>query len=209
MKTALTLCGVLLVSAAAAHGERREPVSITELEARFAERFAAADADGDDRISSDEFSAADLRPLRLMRRGHHRRPWGGGTGPKFDAIDADGDGSISRDELAAARSAGHHRGKPGRDGDGGKPDKAFSLPQSGTPLTSKEQPASRGAVSICSKEAAMKDKVFARLDADRDGFLSQAEFGKPVERLRALDADGDGQVDRDERRSGFRKRGRG
>ena len=30
---------------------------------------------------------------------------------------------------------------------------AFSLPQNGTPLTAKEQPASRGAVSICSMEA--------------------------------------------------------
>ena len=198
-----------MIAATTVHGEHPGRISVAEAEAFAAERFAAIDADGDERISSDEFNAADMRPPGFMRRGHHRRPWGGGTGPKFDAIDADGDGSISRDELAAARSAGHHRGKPGRDGDGGKPDKAFSLPQNGTPPTPKEQPESRWAVSICSKEAAMKAKVFARLDADQDGFLSQAEFGKPVERLRALDADGDGQVDRDERRLGFRQRGRG
>ena len=55
----------------------------------------------------------------------------------------------------------------------------------------------------------MKERLFSRLDADEDGFVSQAEFNEPIERLRALDANGDGQVDRDERRSGLRKRGRG
>ncbi len=143
MKTALILSGVMLIAAGAVHGERRGPVSIAEAETRSAERFAAIDADGDERISSAEFDDADLR------RGVFKR-------------------------------GGHHRGKPRRDGNGGKPDKA-----------------------------AMKEKLFARLDADEDGFLSQAEFGKPVERLRALDANGDGQVDRDERRSGHRKRDRG
>ena len=143
MKTALILSGVMLIAAGTVHGERRGPVSIAEAETRSAERFAAIDADGDERISLAEFDDADLR------RGAFKR-------------------------------GGHHRGKPRRDGNGGKPDKA-----------------------------AMKEKLFARLDADEDGFLSQAEFGKRVERLRALDADGDGQVDRDERRSGHRKRDRG
>ena len=171
MKSALFLSSVLLIAAPAVHGERRGPISIAELEAHAAERFAAIDADGDERISSDEFNAADVRPPRFMRRGHHSRSKGDGQGPKFDAIDADGDGSISRDEFDAARSAGHR---------GGKPDKA-----------------------------AIKERLFSRLDADEDGYLSEAEFAQPVERLRALDANGDGQVDRDERRSGHRKRGRG
>ena len=55
----------------------------------------------------------------------------------------------------------------------------------------------------------MKERLFSRLDADEDGYLSEAEFAQPVERLRALDDNGDGQVDRDERRSGLRKRGHG
>ena len=170
MKTALILSGTLLIAAGAVHGERRGPISIAEIEAHSAERFAAIDADGDERISLDEFNAADVR-RSFMGRSHHRRHRGGGPGVEFDEIDTDGDGSISRDELKAAKSAGHRRGKPDK--------------------------------------AAMKEKLFARLDADEDGFLSQAEFGKRVERLRALDADGDGQVDRDERRSGHRKRDRG
>ena len=102
---------------------------------------------------------------------------------RFTAIDADGDGSVSADEFNAddvRPPRFMRRGKPGQDRDGSKPDKA-----------------------------AMKERLFARLDADQDGFLSQAEFGEPVERLRAMDANGDGQVDRDERRSGHRKRGRG
>ena len=180
MKSALFLSSVLLIAAPAVHGERRGPISIAELEAHTAERFAAIDADGDERISSDEFNAADARPPRFMRRGHHRHSRGDGRGPKFDAIDADGDGSISRDEFDAARSAAHRGGKPTRDGKGGKPD-----------------------------QAAMKERLFSRLDADEDGFISQAEFNEPVERLRALDANGDGKVDRGERRSGLRKRGHG
>ena len=171
MKTALILSTALLLAAGTAHGERRGPISIADAEAHAAERFAAIDADGDERISPDEFNAAGMRGPHFMRRGHHRRPWGGGPGPNFDEIDADGDGSISREELAAARPAGKRRGKP--------------------------------------DNATMKERLFARLDADEDGFLSQAEFGEPVERLRALDANGDGQVDRDERRSGHRKRDRG
>ena len=182
MKTALILGSVLLIAAGAVHSERRGPISIAEAEAHSAERFAAIDADGDEQISSDEFNAADMRPP-FMGRGHHRRHRGGGLGLKFDEIDADGDGSISRDELAAARAAGHRRGKPGRNADGGKRGKR--------------------------DKAARKEKMFARLDADQDGFLSQAEFDKPVERLRALDANGDGRVDRHERRSGFRKRDSG
>ncbi|MDD9960925.1 MAG: EF-hand domain-containing protein [Gammaproteobacteria bacterium] len=180
MKSALFLSSVLLIAAPAVHGERRGPISIAQFETYTAERFAAIDADGDERISSDEFNAADVRPPRFMRRGHHRHSRGDGRGPKFEAIDADGDGSISREELDAARSAGHPGGKPKRDGKGGKLDKA-----------------------------AMKERLFSRLDADEDGFVSQAEFNEPIERLRALDANGDGQVDRDERRSGLRKRGRG
>lgn len=151
MKSALFLSGVLLIAAPAVHGERRGPVSIAQFETYTAERFAAIDADGDERISSDEFNAADVRPPRFMRRGHHRHSRGDGRGPK-----------------------------PKRDGKGGKLDKA-----------------------------AMKERLFSRLDADEDGFVSQAEFNEPIERLRALDANGDGQVDRDERRSGLRKRGRG
>ncbi|MXY05130.1 MAG: hypothetical protein F4171_14005 [Gammaproteobacteria bacterium] len=142
MRFALILASVLLIAAPTVHGGSRGPISIAEFEAHTSERFAAIDADGDERISSDEFNAADVRPPRFMRRGHHS----------------------------------HSRG----DGRGGKPDKA-----------------------------AMKERLFSRLDADEDGYVSQVEFNEPIERLRALDANGDGQVDRDERRSGLRKRGHG
>ena len=180
MKTALILGGVLLISTAAVHSERRGPVSIAEAEARAAERFATIDADADERISADEFNAADVRLPRFMGRGHHGHSRGRGPGPKFDDIDADGDGAISRDEFKAAKSRSHRRGKPGRHDSGDKANKADR-----------------------------KERLFARLDADEDGYLSLAEFNKPVERLRALDANGDGQVDRSERRSGYRKRSSG
>ena len=182
MKSTLILGSALLAVGPAVYGERRGPVSIAELEAHAAERFTAIDADGDQRISADEFNAADVRPPRFMRRGHHLRSGAERRGLKFDAMDADGDGSVSREEFEAARSAGHRGGKPRRDGkDAGK----------------------------AAKQADMKERLFSRLDADEDGFISQAEFSQPLERLRALDANGDGQVDRSERRSGVGKRDRG
>ncbi len=58
----------------------------------------------------------------------------------------------------SAREAGLNEERIGRIADGYEtalePAEALSLPQNGTPLTPKEQPASRGAVSICSMEVA-------------------------------------------------------
>ncbi|MYE86463.1 MAG: hypothetical protein F4X31_09530, partial [Gammaproteobacteria bacterium] len=66
MRFALILASVLLIAASTVHGERRGPISIAEFEAHTAERFAAIDADGDERISSDEFNTADVHPPRFM-----------------------------------------------------------------------------------------------------------------------------------------------
>ena len=134
---------------------------------------------------------------------------------RFSAMDSDGDERISAAEFAAAdlrRGAflhrGHHRKRWG--GRAGLNFDDIDADSDGSISREELDAASRAGNGDAGKpdKAAMKEKLFARLDADQDGFLSQAEFGKPVERLRALDANGDGQVDRDERRSGRRKRDR-
>lgn len=147
-------------------------VFIETLESRAAERFARADADGDGRVTAEEFAA--VRMDRRGRRGDdarrdgrrrdgsrdRRRSRGPFEDGAFDAADADGDGKLSREEWRelprAARDAG-------------------------------------------------RERMFARLDDNGDGVLEAAEFAPNVERLRALDADGDGRLTRREMREGRRR----
>lgn len=151
-------------------------VSIERLESRAAERFAKADADGDGRVTPEEFAA--VRIDRRGRRGEdarrdgrrgdgpgdRRRPRGPfglfGEDAAFDAADADGDGNLSREEW--------------RD-----------LPR-----------AVRGAV---------RERMFARMDDNGDGVLEAGEFSPDIERLRALDTDADGRLSRREMREGRRR----
>lgn len=160
--------------AAADEGAKgKRSVSIETLESRAAEHFAKADADGDGRVTPEEFAA--VRMDRRGRRGEDaRRDGRRGDGPRdrrrsrgpfgdgaFDAADADGDGNLSRDEWR-------------------------ELPR---------------AVAEAARE-----RMFARMDDNGDGVLEAAEFAPNVERLRALDADGDGRLTRREMRE-VRRRG--
>ena len=156
----------------------RRGVSIETLESRAAQRFARADADGDGRITPEEFAAArmDRRGRRggeEARRGgrrddgqrDRRRPRGPfglpfGEGA-FDAADADGDGKLSREEWR-------------------------ELPRAA--------------------RSAARERMFARMDTNDDGVLEAGELAPDLERLRALDVDGDGRLTRRELREG---RGRG
>lgn len=161
-------------AAADAGAKGKRGVSIETLESRAAERFAKADADGDGRVTPEEFAAVGMD--RRGRRGEDaRRDGRRGDGPRdrrrsrgpfgdgaFDAADADGDGNLSRDEWR-------------------------ELPR---------------AVAEAARE-----RMFARMDDNGDGVLEAAEFAPNVERLRALDADGDGRLTRREMREGRRRDG--
>jgi Ca2+-binding EF-hand superfamily protein len=149
-------------------------VDLKELDARAAERFAQADANGDGNVSQDEFKAA-LPPDRRRARadasdpasepGHGRR-WGKFRPEEsaeqdaavFAALDTNGNGQIERDE--------------------------FSLSKVHDEVRSERQKA-----------------AFAHLDKNGDGLLTREEMSAPGDRLRALDADQDGTVTRDEARA--------
>lgn len=104
-------------------------VTQQEIGAGRTERFAAADANGDDALSAEELLAMEeaiREEVRLARAAEAvARMDDNGDGllqteemdarmpplaPIFDELDTDGDGGISQLELEA--------GRPGRDGDG-------------------------------------------------------------------------------------------
>ena len=159
---------------------------IDAMEARAARRFGRVDADGDGKVTPEEFAAGRIgRPEGRQGRGERhgdrdgdrrkggrrehasaRRP---GRGPGgfgladeavFDAADADGDGRLTKEEWRA-------------------------LPQAA--------------------QALFRQRMFARLDANEDGVLEPGEFPPDIARLKALDADGDGRVTRRELRAGGKR----
>lgn len=107
----------------------------------------------------------------------------------FAQLDADGDGRLSAEELAAAGRGWERRGE-GRG--------------EAQPQQDAEQ-----------RQAQMRERGFARMDADGDGFVSRAEFDDArMSRFNALDANGNSVIDADEipvrgsERSGYGKRER-
>lgn len=169
---ALTLLCTAAVGAQAAPpgGQDRFPISVAEAEAHRAEIFAGLDSDGDGRISTEEFAAAEVpRGFRHgMKPPHPMAHERGRDEPDearrearmtarddalFAALDTDGNGTLSRAEF------------------------------------------SHQAMARAMTEG-MQHRLFERADADGDGYLSPEEF--PPRRLAELDANGDGQITRDE-----------
>ena len=167
-------------------GEMQRSIDVEKMKAGAAERFAKLDADGNGKVTPDEFAAA--RMDRGKTRGAERR-WRGPGGREemrermgrisregmrdrggamrgqmremlseqvFDAADGDGDGKLSKEEFG-------------------------QLPQA--------------ARSVAQRRA------FDRMDADGDGALTASELSPRIAMLEKLDADGDGKVGRDEMRA--------
>ena len=104
----------------------------------------------------------------------------------FDRADADKDNALTADEIkksatSMANPSADGRG-PGREGEGRRGGRGPGGPMG-------------------------RDPLVATLDADRDGAISAGEIGAAANTLRALDANGDGQLTPDEIRPFGRGRG--
>ena len=116
LSTYLTLVPTLAIAAAAAnahdHAERHLfPIEIAAAEARAAERFEAADTNGDSLLSRAEFDAAPPHPRHFMPKGRGARDFHHGTldDATFAQLDTDGSGELSQAELAPEHRAAARR----------------------------------------------------------------------------------------------------
>ncbi len=163
----------------------------------LAERLKAMDADGDGRISREEYDG-DVPFERLDQNGdgfldgQDRRGSreGGRRGPRdpealFRRFDKNGDGKLAGEELP----------RPGMlqrldtDGDGAVGKEEFTK-----------------AMARFRREAGARGRPtpqsFRRFDTNRDGQVTRDEFPGPDERFRALDANGDGVLTDADRQAG-------
>ena len=126
------------------------------MESSPAEMVKRADADGDGKVSRDEFIKARTTALEQA----------------FARMDTDGDGKLDEKEVEAGAAQARAMGPAGLGG--------FRRPDADRPQRpGADRPQRPGA-------GAMAEQGFDRMDADGDGKLSTEEFATGMKRLREL-----------------------
>ena len=169
----LIIVTFLLCSVAAAFAEpgkkahRDAAIDLEQMQEKYARRFAAADSDGDGRVTEEEFAnaARAAGDGKGKGKGKHKGKsrdkgkcgkYGKRDGSKaewreriFAEADRDGSGELSREELADYRKA---------------------------------------------KRRVCQRSHFSRLDRDGDGILTEEELSARLDHLKSQDKDGDGKL---------------
>ena len=177
----------LVANVLAAPKERAKPIDLSELQAAEEKRFAAADTDGDGLVSAEEFAAVDPRQLsggmRMQRDRGDRAPDREAIRQRMEQRRAAIEERLAQHDKRRQEARTRDFETVDADGDG--------------QLSADEYRDMRATA-----RASRQREMFARLDENDDGALTPEEFPSMVDRLRALDADGDGLVTRDEMRTG-------
>ena len=172
LKVAGIAAGLSLATVVIAAPNDRFPIDIAALEAKAAERFSQIDANDDGQIDGNEFESADIKRPKHMKK--HRK-----GGQKMRKGKRSGE---KRQEMRAAVQA-----------------ELFVLldADNNGELSAEEHAAQTREISMLARKKAM----FKKLDANNDGVLVPEEMPRRGDRLRAADANGDGQVTRQEIRA--------
>lgn len=161
-----------LTTSVAAAPKDRFPIDLEALDARAAERFSNMDANNDGQIDRGEFESAENK---RSRQGKKHSMSGKHPRP-YKRLQGE------PQEMRAAVQA-----------------ELFALldADENGQLSSEEHAAQTRETA----QLARKKAMFKKLDINSDGVLVPEELPRPGARLRAVDANGDGQVTRQEMRS--------
>lgn len=165
-------------------GDRR--ISLAEMQAGQTERFARMDVDRDGRLTREERKAG-RQAMRLQRMGQRAER----QAAMFARRDADRNGALSQAETPARLAPHFAHFDANRDGG----------------VTAQELQAGRVAMRAAMRaergpKPARSDRA-QRADTDNDGVVTRAEAAARVQaRFARLDLNRDGFLTRDERRSG-------
>ena len=184
---ALTVTGVGIMTASlvcAAPVDHEFPLSVAEIQGRGASVFAEADGNGDGLISIEEFTTARAES-EMSGRWH-----GPGENRFRHQRDADSRGDHA-DRHADMRADMH----------ADMEDEMFTqLDANEDGVLSRDE--FRRDNHEEARKALMMRRMFSHLDQNDDGVLTPEEF--PGQRLLNLDADGDGEITREELHRGRR-----
>jgi hypothetical protein len=178
------------------HHGSKFPISIAEAEAAAQARFAEMDTDGDGQISRSEFAQAPMQRHQGGWSQRHKlgvKGAGDGSGyrrgPEGRKAEGRGEHWQARREAMQEETDAELFARLDEDGDGQLSEAEFSA----------------RAVKSARHEM-MRERLFDRLDTDGSGTLTRDELPNPVDRLEAMDADGDGIVTQEEARAFYRAR---
>lgn len=142
------------------HAQMAEPVSQADFVQRRVQRLRAADANSDGQVTAEE-----MRAYAQARRAERQ-------GARFDRLDANKDGVLDRDEFNTPRARGERgEGMGGRPG-GGRNDRGGHGGANRHGMARGGE--SRFPIVIADVER-RTNEAFARMDANRDGVLTQDE----------------------------------
>jgi Ca2+-binding EF-hand superfamily protein len=175
------------------HDGMRPPVTRSELQAKIADQFKAADTNGDGFVTKAEFDARRdaMRQKFEAKRAEHRDR-------EFTMLDTNHDGSLSKSEFMTPPPHGH-------DGPGGRDMPPGADPEGGPddgPGGHGHHWRGHGMRGGHMGMGMMGGKWFDRADASHDGKLTLAEASAgPLAMFDRVDTNHDGTISPEERKA--------